>query len=96
MLPQYQLAYSKFHSCETALTKLVNNCLWAMEDQEVTALLATDLSAAFHTVDHGILLDVLNKQFGVSGTALKLFNTYLHPGYCKVNVNSSYSTPSEL
>ena len=92
MLPQYQSAYHKFHSCETALTKLVNDCLWAMEDQEVTALVAMDLSAAFDTVDHGILLDVLNKQFGVSGTASEWFDSYLHPRDCKVNVNGSYST----
>ena len=91
MLPQYQLAYCKFHSCETVLSKLVNNCLWAMEDQEVTALVAMDLSAAFNTVDHGILLDVLNKQFGVSGTALMWFDSYLHQRDCKVNVNGSYS-----
>ena len=64
MLPQYQSAYHKFHSCETALTKLVNSCLWAMGDQEVTALVAIDLSAAFGTVDHGILLDVLNVTWG--------------------------------
>ena len=97
MLPQYPSAYHKFHSCETALTKLVNDyCLWALEDQEVTALVAMDLSAAFDTVDHGILLDVLNKQFGVSGTALKWFDSYLCPRDCKVNVNGSYSTSGPL
>ena len=96
MLPQYQSAYCKFHSCETALTKLVNNCLWAMEDQKVTELVAMDLSAAFNTVDHGILLDVLNKQFGVRGTALKWFDSYLHPRDCKVYVNGSYPTPRPL
>ena len=87
MVPQYQSAFHKFDSCETALTKLVNDCQLAMEDKEVTALVAMDLSAAFDTVDHGILLDVLNKQFGVNGTALKWFNSYVHPRDCKVNVN---------
>ena len=54
------------------------------------------LSAAFTTVDHGILLDVLNKQFGVSGTALKWLDSYLHPGDCKANVNGSYSLSRPL
>ena len=96
MLPQHQLEYCKFHSCETALTKLVNDYLWVMEDQEVTALVVMDLSAKFDPVDHGILLDVLNKEFGVSGTPLKWFGSYLHPRDHKVNVNGSYSTSRQL
>ena len=62
-----------------------------MEDQEFTALVAMDLSPTFDTVNHGIILDVLNKQIGVSGTASKWFDSYLHPRDCKVNVNGSYS-----
>ena len=67
-----------------------------MEYQEVTALVAMDLSVAFDTVDHGILLDIMNKQFGVSGTALKWSNSYLHLRDCKVTVNGSYSTSRPL
>lgn len=41
-----------------------------MENQEVTAMIAIDLSAAFDTVDHGILIEVFQNQYGVYGTAL--------------------------
>ncbi len=58
LLPKNQSAYRQNHSCETALLRLVNDLLDAMEHQEVTAFLALDLSAAFDTVDHDILLDV--------------------------------------
>ena len=48
-----------------------------MENQIVTAMVAIDLSAVFDTVDHAILLDVLNKKFGVHNIALKWFSNYL-------------------
>ena len=52
LLPGYQLAYRRNYSCETALIKITNDCLWDMENQMVTAMVAIDLSAAFDTVDH--------------------------------------------
>ena len=55
----------KRHSCETSLVKLVNDILWNMENQLVTAIVILDLSAAFDTVDHDILLEVLGKCFGI-------------------------------
>ena len=67
-MPDYQSAYRTNYSCETAITRLVNDILWAIENQNVAALSAIDLSAAFDTVDHYILLKVLKVKFGISGT----------------------------
>ena len=64
-------------SCETALLKLTDDLLWAMEHQEVTPLVAIDLSATFDTVDHDMLLSILSKKFGVVNKALKWFDAYL-------------------
>ena len=61
LLPEYQSVYMKNHSCETSLVKLVNDILWGMENQPVTAVVILDLSAAFNTVDHDLLLEVLEK-----------------------------------
>ena len=66
------------------------------EKQEVTALMAIDLSAAFDTVDHDIMLTVLNNCFGINGTALKWCESYLRPRFCKVNVGSEYSENKKL
>lgn len=96
LLPKNQSAYRRHHSCESALLRLVNDLLDAMEKQEVTALIAIDLSAAFDTVDHGILLDVLNKQYGVCGIALDWVDSYLRPRSCRVSVNASLSSTREL
>ena len=59
LLPDYQLAYCNEYSCEIAIVKLVKDLLWAMENQQVTAVMALDLLAAFDTVNHEILLSIL-------------------------------------
>ena len=55
-----------------------------------------DLSAAFNTVDHDILLSILNKQFGICGKALEWFNSYLQPRFFKVKIGKDYSQPQQL
>ena len=55
----------------------MNDLLLAMDRQEVSALTAVDLSAAFGTVDHGLPLDLLQTNFGVTGTVLSWFDSYL-------------------
>ena len=55
-----------------------------------------DLSAAVDMVDHQILLQVLQSRFGVSGSALAWFDSYLWPSFCKVNVGTKYSTNRPL
>jgi hypothetical protein len=76
-LPKFQSAYRMFHSTETALLKVQNDLLLAMEERRVSALTLLDLSAAFDTVDHAILTDRLKSFFGLDGTALSLLTSYL-------------------
>ena len=53
-------------------------------------------SVTFDTVDHEILLDVLDKQYGTSGNALKSFNSYLQKNKLCVNKNKRYSKSKTL
>ena len=56
LYPEFQSAYHKNHSTETALVRVTNNILMKMNSQEVTLLAILDLSPAFVTVNHNILL----------------------------------------
>ena len=58
------------HSTETALLSIVNDLLTAMDHNKICILTLLDLSAAFDTIDHQILLTRLQHSFGISGPAL--------------------------
>ena len=58
-----------------------------MEKQVVTVVVILDLSAAFDTVDHDLLLEVLEKQYGIVGTARQWYTSYLKPRSFKVIFN---------
>jgi hypothetical protein len=77
LLPVSQSAYRPRHSVETALIKVVNDLLLAMDRGNVTILTLLDLSSAFDTIDHDILLGRLFSLYGISGTALDWFRSYL-------------------
>ena len=75
LLPEFQSAYHKHHGYETSVLKLTNDILWGMDNQQVTSMVILDLSAAIDTVDHQLLLKVLNHKFGITGTALEFTKT---------------------
>ena len=93
----YQSAYRKFHSTETALLNIHNNILSSsMDDGRVTALTLLSLSAAFDTIDHTILLKRLSNWFGVSGKALDWFKSYLTGRSQRIKLGNCLSSRSDL
>ena len=52
MAKKFQSAYRAFHSTETALIKVKDDILRAIDNQRVTCLILFDLSATFNTVMH--------------------------------------------
>jgi len=72
-----QSSYKKYHSCKTALIKVHNDILQALDGRKCVLLILLDLSAAFDTVDHQKLLTLLSERLGLQGIVLKWFENYL-------------------
>ena len=89
-------AYRIFPSTETTLLKIHNDLLLAMDRGEVTSIILLDLSAAFDTVDHSILLTRLQNWFGLDGLSLDWFSSYLSLRSQAVSINDSISAFSTL
>lgn len=96
LYPYNQSAYRPNHSTETALLKVKNDLLLNMNKQHVTLLVLLDLSAAFDTVDHHILLERLQSDFGISGNALSWLTSYLIDRKQRVSIDSICSQPRDL
>ena len=96
LYPVAQSAYRRNHSTETALLKVMNDVLLNMNKQHVTILVLLDLSAAFDTVDHSILFNRLSSKFGLNGTALAWFRSYLSGRSQRVSVRGAVSDKFDL
>ena len=92
----FQSAYRMFHSTETTLLSIHNDLILAMDRGEVTSLILLDLSAAFDTVDHSIPLHRLQHWFGLHGTSLDWFSSYLTSRSQTVFIQNSTSSFSNL
>ena len=86
-----QSAYKAGHSTETALLSIKNDIHLSLSRGESTALVLLDLSAAFDTIDHSTLIDCLKSWFGVCGSALEWFVSYLCDRYQAVKIGSTLS-----
>ena len=92
----FQSGFRSHHSTETALVKVTNDLLMAMDAGRTSLLLLLDLSAAFDTVDHQILLTRLEQRIGIRGLALNWFRSYITLRSQRVLYNNSMSDYSNV
>ncbi len=88
---QLQSAYRQGHSTETALTKMMDDIIRAVDEGCVVALMSLDISAAFDAVDHDVLVERLENEFGITGTCSQWIRSYLTDRSSVVRVGKSLS-----
>ena len=84
-----------YHSTETAFLDLTSNLLWGLNNKSTFLVISLDLSAAFDTVDHEILLSIFF-QIGIIGQAHSLMKSYLNGRTQSVIIDGSYSEDKSI
>jgi len=96
LIAKFQSAYRCFHSTENAMLRVVNDVLLAIDLRHEAVLVLLDMSSAFDMIDHPLLLDRLSTWYGVGGTALPWFRSYLSERTQSVIVRDITSSPCTL
>ena len=86
-----EYGYKQAHSTELLLLWVTNSLLEACDKNMPTVVLLLDLSAAFDTVDHEKLLEILEVEIGVTGVALEWFKEFLTNRTQRVKIGETYS-----
>ncbi len=73
----FQSGFRPSHSTETVVIRVTNDLLLSSDRGCIFPLVLLDLSAAFDTIDHNILLNILENFVAISGSALTWFKSYL-------------------
>jgi len=76
LMPRLQSAYRSGHSTETALMKVTGDILRILDSGDLATLALLNLSAAFDTVDHDVMLRRLRVSYGLTGVSLQWFTSY--------------------
>lgn len=89
----FQSAYKHHHCTETALIRVHSDILAALDEGSSCILVLLDLSAAFDTIDHSILIQRMESTFGVKGKALGWLTSYLSNRHQTVIIHNQKSEP---
>lgn len=96
LFAEFQSGYRKAHSCETAVLKIHNDILIMVDQRKHVVLMLLDLSAAFDTINHKLLIKKLKKSYGLDGCIIKWIKSYLANRTFSVVVNGIRSESSRL
>ncbi len=94
ILEPFQSGFRSGHSTETALIRVTNDLLISADKGACSILLLLDITAAFDTIFHAVLLERLHTWLGISGIALEWFKSYLTNRYQFVCLGKCQSEPT--
>ena len=92
LLAEFQSGYQRNYSCETAIVKIVNDVLVMVDKRNNVIMLLLDLSAAFDTLNHDLLVSKLKRMYGVNGVFLQWIKSYLQGRRFKVAARNDQSS----
>ena len=92
----FQSAYRPKHSTESALIKVSDDIFSEIDSRRIVFVVLLDLSSAFDTVDHTILLNRLQDRFAITGSALEWAQSYLKGWSSEVSINGHLSDPISM
>ena len=93
LLDPFQSAYRPKHSVESALVKVKNDIMFALNSDRVVLMVLLDLSAAFDTIDHDTFISRLSSRIGVRSVVLSWFKSYLSGWSSQVEISGELSKP---
>ncbi len=96
ILEIFQSGFKSLHSTESALLRVFNDIFLATDSGDSVILVLLDLTAAFDTVDHEILISRLDQWVGIRGVALEWFRSYLANRTFCVSLGDSVSSSAPL
>lgn len=91
-----QSGYRANHSCETLLVRMFDDINNEVDNGNAIGLLLLDLSAAFDTIDHEILVKKLRTDYGIDDNVSKWLSAYLTDRNFTVKVNNNTSSVAKL
>ena len=91
-----QSAYKTGTSTETAILRIKTDIETVLDDGDAVLLVLLDLSAAFDTIDHNLLIERLRVEAGLTETTLRWVQSYLSDRIQAVKINNSVSSDVPL
>ena len=93
LVPKYQSGFRKHHSTESATLRVLSDIYSAIDNGRIALLALLDVSAAFDTVDHDILMHRLSESFGIVGQAHDWLSSFVTCRTYSVRFGGSTTSP---
>ena len=96
LLSKFQSGFRPKHSTLSALIRMCDDLLKNMDNGELNCVVFLDVRKAFDSINHEILLDKMHNFFGITGTQLKWFESYLNNRVQQCLINGQLSSPKTI